>query len=115
MFKKFAGALVVAGSFAAVSAHALDVDPALKDYKKQSGVEGSLKSVGSDTLNNLMTLWAEGFNKEYPSVKIEIEGKGSGTAPPAMISGTAKGASRPSVPPWCCAALESKSMGRSSR
>ena len=89
MFKKFAGALVVAGSFAAVSAHALDVDPALKDYKKQSGVEGSLKSVGSDTLNNLMTLWAEGFNKEYPSVKIEIEGKGSGTAPPAMISGTA--------------------------
>jgi len=89
MFKKFAGALVVAGSFAAVSAYALDVDPALKDYKKQSGVEGSLKSVGSDTLNNLMTLWAEGFNKEYPSVKIEIEGKGSGTAPPAMISGTA--------------------------
>ena len=89
MFKKFAGALVVAGSFAVVSAHALDVDPALKDYKKQSGVEGSLKSVGSDTLNNLMTLWAEGFNKEYPSVKIEIEGKGSGTAPPAMISGTA--------------------------
>ena len=89
MFKKFAGALVVAGSFAVFSAHALDVDPALKDYKKQSGVEGSLKSVGSDTLNNLMTLWAEGFNKEYPSVKIEIEGKGSGTAPPAMISGTA--------------------------
>ena len=67
MFKTFAGALVLAGSFAAVSAYALDVDPALKDYKKQSGVEGSLKSVGSDTLNNLMTLWAEGFNKSGPA------------------------------------------------
>jgi phosphate transport system substrate-binding protein len=89
MFKIFAGALALVGSFAAISAYALDVDPALKDYKKQSGVEGALKSVGSDTLNNLMTLWAEGFNKQYPSVKIEIEGKGSGTAPPAMISGTA--------------------------
>ncbi len=90
MFKTFAGALVLAGSFAAVSAYALDVDPALKDYKKQAGVEGSLKSIGSDTLNNVMALWAETFNKEYPSVKIEIEGKGSGTAPPALIGGTAQ-------------------------
>jgi phosphate transport system substrate-binding protein len=72
------------------AAVALDVDPSLKDYKKVSGVEGSLKSIGSDTLNNLMTLWAEGFSKEYPNVKIEIEGKGSGTAPPALIAGTAQ-------------------------
>jgi phosphate transport system substrate-binding protein len=90
MLRKFAGALALAGSFAACGAYALDIDPALKDYKKQSGVEGSLKSIGSDTLNNLMTLWAEGFNKEYPSVKVEIEGKGSGTAPPALIGGTAQ-------------------------
>ncbi len=90
MLKKFAGALVVAGTFAAASAYALDVDPALKDYKKSSGVEGSLKSVGSDTLNNVMALWAESFAKEYPSVKIEIEGKGSGTAPPALVGGTAQ-------------------------
>jgi len=90
MYKKFAGALALTASFAAVSAYALDVDPNLADYKKASGVEGSLKSIGSDTLNNLMTLWAEGFSKEYPSVKIEIEGKGSGTAPPALISGTAQ-------------------------
>ena len=90
MLKKFAGALALAGSFAAFGAYALDVDPALPDYKKQSGVEGSLKSVGSDTLNNLMALWAESFAKEYPSVKIEIEGKGSGTAPPSLISGTAQ-------------------------
>jgi phosphate transport system substrate-binding protein len=90
MLKKFAGAFVLAGVFAATSAYAIDVDPSLRDYKKTSGVEGSLKSVGSDTLNNLMALWAESFNKEYPSVKIEIEGKGSGTAPPALISGSAQ-------------------------
>src|SRR3954466_4016085 len=90
MLKKFAGALALAGSLAAYSAYALDVDPNLKDYRKMSGVEGSLKTVGSDTLNNVMSLWAEGFAKEYPSVKIEIEGKGSGTAPPALIAGTSQ-------------------------
>ena len=90
MLKTFAGALAVAAALAVPGAQALDVDPALKDYKKSAGVEGSLKSVGSDTLNNLMALWAEGFAKEYPSVKIEIEGKGSGTAPPALIGGTAQ-------------------------
>ena len=53
-------------------------------------MSGNLSSVGSDTLNNLMTLWAEGFKNQYPNVKIEIEGKGSGTAPPALIKGTAQ-------------------------
>lgn len=65
------------------------LDPALPGYKPASGVAGSLKSIGSDTLNNLMTLWAEGFNAIYPNVKIEIEGKGSSTAPPALVAGTA--------------------------
>ncbi len=64
------------------------VDPALKPYKPVSGVSGNLKSVGSDTMNNEMTLWAEGFLKHYPNVQIEIEGKGSSTAPPALVSGT---------------------------
>ena len=36
-----------------------DVDPALPDYEKVSGISGSLSSVGSDTLANLMTMWAE--------------------------------------------------------
>jgi phosphate transport system substrate-binding protein len=66
------------------------VDPALPPYKAVSGVSGNLSSVGSDTLNNLMSLWAEGFNKHYPNAKIQIEGKGSSTAPPALISGTAQ-------------------------
>jgi phosphate transport system substrate-binding protein len=68
---------------------AVKVDPAIPDYKPTKGVSGNLKSVGSDTMNNLMTLWAEGFNKFYPGVKVEIEGKGSSTAPPALTAGTA--------------------------
>jgi len=66
------------------------VDPGLDSYKAVGGVSGNLSSVGSDTLNNLMTLWAETFYKFYPNVKIQIEGKGSTTAPPALIAGTAQ-------------------------
>ena len=65
------------------------IDPKLPAYTKSSGVSGSIKSVGSDTMNNLMALWAEGFQKQYPNVRVEIEGKGSSTAPPALIEGTA--------------------------
>jgi phosphate transport system substrate-binding protein len=65
------------------------VDPELPEYKAVSGVSGTIKSVGSDTMINLVTLWGEGFKKFYPSVQIEIEGKGSATAPTALIKGTA--------------------------
>ena len=65
-------------------------DPAWTTYSKVSGISGNINSIGSDTLNNLMTLWAEGFRKQYPNVKIQIEGKGSSTAPPALIEGTAQ-------------------------
>lgn len=68
----------------------MDLDPALQPYKTISGVSGSLRSVGSDTLNNLEALWSEGFKAKYPGVKISIEGKGSSTAPPALIEGTAQ-------------------------
>src|SRR3972149_5666107 len=71
-------------------ADVLKVDSALPSYKVVSGVSGNLSSVGSDTMNNLMTLWSEGFGKFYPNVKLQIEGKGSSTAPPALISGTAQ-------------------------
>lgn len=66
------------------------VDPKWKSYERVSGISGNLNSIGSDTLNNLMTLWAEGFRKQYPNVKIQIEGKGSSTAPPALIEATAQ-------------------------
>jgi phosphate transport system substrate-binding protein len=69
---------------------AVQVDPNLPPYARASGVSGNLSSIGSDTLNNLMTLWAEEFQKLYPSVKIQVEGKGSSTAPPALIKGTAQ-------------------------
>jgi len=76
---------------AAASAQtAVTADPKLPEYKAQPGISGNLNSIGSDTLNNLMTFWAESFRKLYPNVKIQIEGKGSSTAPPALIAGTAQ-------------------------
>jgi len=75
---------------ALVGAQALQVDPALGAYQKVSGVSGSLSSIGSDTMNNMMTLWAETFQTHYRNVKIQVEGKGSSTAPPALLAGTAQ-------------------------
>jgi len=72
------------------AAQTVQVDPKLPSYAPVQGVSGTLKSIGSDTMNNEMALWAEGFKKHYPSVQIEIEGKGSSTAPPALIAGTAQ-------------------------
>ena len=65
-------------------------DSPVSEYQKVSGISGSANSIGSDTMNNLMTLWLEGFRKHYPSVTIQVEGKGSSTAPPALIEGTAQ-------------------------
>jgi len=81
-------AVVLGGSV--LSAQSGKVDPSIAGYQKVSGVSGNLNSVGSDTLNNLMTLWAEGYKKQYPNVRIQIEAKGSGTAPPALIAGTSQ-------------------------
>jgi len=66
------------------------VDPNLKEYTPVTGISGRIKSMGSDSMNNTMTLWAEGFRSFYPNVQIEIEGKGSSTAPVALIAGTAQ-------------------------
>ena len=64
------------------------LDKKLPDYTKASGVSGNLSSVGSDTLANLMTLWAEEFKRLYPNVNIQIQAAGSSTAPPALSEGT---------------------------
>ena len=77
-------------ALAAGTAQADSVDPNLPVYEAASGVSGNLTSIGSDTLNNLMTLWSEGFRSFYPNVAIQIQGAGSGTAPPALIEGTAQ-------------------------
>lgn len=71
-----------------MTAHAA-VDSALPNYTKATGVAGNLTSVGSDTLNNLMTLWAEDYKKLYPNINIQIQGAGSSTAPPALTESTA--------------------------
>jgi phosphate transport system substrate-binding protein len=88
--KKALVAAAISISLATTSAIAVGIDPAIPDYQPVSGISGNLKSMGSDTLNNLMTLWAEGFKAQYPNVNIEIEGKGSSTAPVALIAGTAQ-------------------------
>ena len=88
MFKIFFAA-ALAGVLWSGPAWGQEVDPKLQSYQPVNGVSGSLKSVGSDSMNNLMALWTEGFRKMYPNVTIEVEGKGSTTAPPALIAGTA--------------------------
>ncbi|MGB7452898.1 MAG: phosphate ABC transporter substrate-binding protein PstS family protein [Lysobacterales bacterium] len=64
------------------------VDEKLPVYEKTSGVSGNLSSVGSDTLANLMTLWAESFKRTYPNVNVQIQAAGSSTAPPALTENT---------------------------
>jgi phosphate transport system substrate-binding protein len=90
-FKKLATAGLVAAAMAAGPSFALDgakLDPNLPAYSKASGVSGNISSVGSDTLANLMTLWAEEFKRIYPNVNIQIQAAGSSTAPPALTEGT---------------------------
>lgn len=75
---------------AVAASTAVKVDENIAKYEKTSGVSGNLNSIGSDTMNNLMTFWSEDFKKYYPNVNVQVEGKGSSTAPPALIEGTAQ-------------------------
>ncbi|NKI34601.1 phosphate ABC transporter substrate-binding protein PstS family protein [Wenzhouxiangella sp. XN79A] len=88
-FRQISIGLAAALALSAAPHLRAEVDPALPDYEPVSGVSGNLSSIGSDTLNNLMTLWAEEFAKIYPNVNIQIQGAGSSTAPPALTEGTA--------------------------
>lgn len=90
--KKILSSIGIAASaafLAPIPAQAVQVDPALPNYTKVSGVAGNFTSVGSDTLNNLMTLWAEAYKRYHPAINIQIQGAGSSTAPPALIEGAA--------------------------
>lgn len=80
----FAAISLLSGSASAVQT----VDAGVPDYQKASGISGNLSSVGSDTLANLMTLWAEEYKRAYPNVNIQIQAAGSSTAPPALTEGT---------------------------
>lgn len=82
---------LLASTLAATAvAQPVQIDAAIPAYERGAAVSGNLSSVGSDTMNNLMTLWAEGFARVHPNVRIQVEGKGSSTAPPALIAGTAQ-------------------------
>ena len=84
-----AAAVSVSMAGAGLAQASTEVDSAIPSYQKTSGVSGNLSSVGSDTLANLMTLWAEEFKRFYPNVNIQIQAAGSSTAPPALTEGTA--------------------------
>jgi phosphate transport system substrate-binding protein len=86
--KFYSLALSAVIGFGASTVANAQVDPKIPNYSRVSGVSGNVTSIGSDTLNNLMTLWAEEFAKFYPNVNIQIQGAGSSTAPPALIEGT---------------------------
>jgi phosphate transport system substrate-binding protein len=88
--KRFVTMAALVALAAPALAQQIQVDPALPAYQKTAGVSGNINSVGSDTMNNMMTLWAEAFLKMYPNVKVQVEGKGSSTAPPALIAGTSQ-------------------------
>ncbi len=63
------------------------VDSAIPHYTKVDHLSGHLVSVGSDTLADVMVLCSRGFKTIYPDVTIQLEQKGSATAPPALIDG----------------------------
>ncbi|MCC5806710.1 MAG: phosphate ABC transporter substrate-binding protein [Opitutales bacterium] len=80
--------LAVATAFGATAVTGLHAD--YPSYERVSGVSGNLNSIGSNTLTVVLQLLAEGFQNEYPNVNIQIQGAGSGTAPAALIDGTAQ-------------------------
>ena len=87
--KLLLAAMGLSASLLSLSASAVQsVEAGIPEYQKASGISGNLSSVGSDTLANLMTLWAEEFNRAYPNVNIQIQAAGSSTAPPALTEGT---------------------------
>ncbi|TPH17103.1 PstS family phosphate ABC transporter substrate-binding protein [Litorilituus lipolyticus] len=84
-FKKALATLSLASL---ISFSASAIDETLPEYKKVSGISGNVSSVGSDTLANMMTFWAEDFKRTYPNVNIQIQAAGSSTAPPALTEAT---------------------------
>src|SRR5574344_2398861 len=87
--KRLMAAMTFVAAGVATASAVAAVDPALPSYAKTTGVSGNLSSIGSASLANLMTLWAEAYKQNYPNVNIQIQAAGSSTAPPALTEGTA--------------------------
>jgi ABC-type phosphate transport system substrate-binding protein len=94
-----AAVFATAAGMVIVSGQAGGVDAGIPAYSRASGVSGSLSSVGSDTLNNLMTLWSEDFKGHYPNVNIQVQGAGTSTAPPALTEGGGRSCAASTTPP----------------
>ena len=90
MFRRIVFASVLTAMLCTGVVFANELDPALPPYHAASGVFGAIKAAGSDTLNNLMALWTEGFRSKYPGVTTAVEAKGSSTAVPALIESLAQ-------------------------
>jgi phosphate transport system substrate-binding protein len=81
--------LVVLTLFAGL-APAAALEDEFPEYRPGAEVSGNLRMVGSDTMNDLMTLWSEAFLRHHPGrVRAVLEGRGSATGPPALLHGTA--------------------------
>lgn len=68
------------------------LDPALMPYQRVDELSGQVRLTGSDTMVNTVSFWARAFGGPgglYPGVDVEVEGRGSVTAPPALASGKA--------------------------
>ena len=87
---KMLAAAVTLGTASLISTPVLAADHVLPTYTKVSGISGNLSSVGSDTLANMMTFWAEEFKRQYPNINIQIQAAGSSTAPPSLTEGTSQ-------------------------
>ena len=87
---KMLAAAVTLGTASLISTPAFAAGDTLSPYTKVSGISGNLSSVGSDTLANMMTFWAEEFKRQYPNINIQIQAAGSSTAPPSLTEGTSQ-------------------------
>ena len=87
---KMLAAAVTLGTASLISTPAFAAGDTLSSYTKVSGISGNLSSVGSDTLANMMTFWAEEFKRQYPNINIQIQAAGSSTAPPSLTEGTSQ-------------------------
>lgn len=83
------GTVLGLGLLVTSNVFAISADKDIPEYNAVSGISGNVSSVGSDTLANLMTLWAEKFKHYYPNVNIQIQAAGSSTAPTALTEATA--------------------------
>lgn len=79
--------LLIAIAFVALFSATSAIAGGLQAYKAESSVSGTLTSVGSDTLANLMSYWTEDFKRVHGNVTTQVQAAGSSTAPPALTEG----------------------------